>query len=541
MSQSRHVPGAPVLLWPSTPWFIATVISGALGALSVHGASPTPIEDPFVRNRPLDVRLIIPAEGLRSLRSQSRTWVEASWTEGRQSPVRVGVRVKGRTGSFRPIDDRPSLTVDFDRFSPGQSWQGLRRLHLNNSVEDPSFQHERVGAHLFQVAGIPAPRVTHGIVTLNGHRLGLYVIKEGFTPDFLARHFAATHGTLYEPEPGPGCDVDGPMSINFGPPNRAALHRLAAVAAEPEPNRRWRQLGEVLDRDQFITFLALETLLGHRDGYGQARNNYRLYHDPATDRFHFLPSGLDRLFGRTNAVLHPRFAGLMARAVVTTDAGYAAYTIRLGSLFTNLLQSPAWLQEIPARATTLETPLTRTEVRDLRAATANLIDRIRGRLAFVEATLARPLAPSLRFSNNVAAVTGWRPIDPPAQGRLDQTESPGTLQLRIVAGPRTTASWQATCRLAPGRYAFEAQSRTHQVLPLPFGRHQGASLAVNRQGTPADVWLKGDTDWTTLRVEFEVTADEPHVELTCTLRASSGEAWFAHPQLRRLGSPQLSR
>ena len=39
-------------------------------------------------------------------------------------------------------------------------------------------------------------------MTLNGRALGLYVLKEGFTEDFLACHFKQVSGDLFEPGEG---------------------------------------------------------------------------------------------------------------------------------------------------------------------------------------------------------------------------------------------------------------------------------------------------------------------------------------------------
>src|SRR6185369_9004699 len=114
----------------------------------------------------------------------------------------VAVRLKGSVGSFRPIDDKPSFTLDFARFHPGQKFHGLRRIYLNNSVEDASYCNEQIGSELFRGAGIPTPRVSRAVVALNGRRLGLYVLKEGFTEDFLSCYFKNVGGNLYEPDEG---------------------------------------------------------------------------------------------------------------------------------------------------------------------------------------------------------------------------------------------------------------------------------------------------------------------------------------------------
>lgn len=92
----------------------------------------------------------------------------------------VGLHLKGRNGSFRPLNDKPSLTLKFDKFKADQRFHGLKKIHLNNAAQDPSYLCEIICGELFRQAGVPATRGTHARVKLNGRDLGLYVLKEGF-------------------------------------------------------------------------------------------------------------------------------------------------------------------------------------------------------------------------------------------------------------------------------------------------------------------------------------------------------------------------
>ena len=173
-------------------WLVMAGWLGA-GAAAVEGLIEP---DLFKGGDPLHIQLEIPADGLKSLRQEPRTYVRATIRAGTNVLHHVALRLKGRTGSFRGLDDKPAFTLDFDRFVPEQRLHGLSKIHLNNSVEDPSYLHEKLGAELFRTAGIPAPRVSHALVEMNGRRLGLYVLKEGFTPEFLAQHFRRTDGSF---------------------------------------------------------------------------------------------------------------------------------------------------------------------------------------------------------------------------------------------------------------------------------------------------------------------------------------------------------
>jgi spore coat protein H len=344
----------------------------------------------FLDDAACRIRLEVASGDLRVLRDNPRQYVHATLREGTNILRGVAVRLKGAS-SFRNVDDKPSLTVDCARFSAGLRFHGLSKIHLNNSVEDPGYLNEKLGSELFHAAGLPAPRVSHALVELNGRRLGLYVLKEGFAGEFLARHFQRADGNLYEPQAGVAPDVNGPMPRNSGDGARDSpdLRRLAAASAE-DLALRWKTLGEILDLDRFLTFMAMEVLSGHRDGYCLARNNYRLYHEPASRRFIFLPDGMDQLFGRADFPVEPHVSGVVAKAVLETQEGREAYRQRVAVVFTNCFQAEALVNRVHAWSDALAPNLTRAEARALRREADDLCERIRQRVLHVRRQLAAP-------------------------------------------------------------------------------------------------------------------------------------------------------
>src|SRR5688572_15321737 len=95
--------------------------------------------------------------------------------------------------------------------------------------------------------------------------------------------------------------------------------------------------------------MCMEVMLGHRDGYCLARNNFRVYHDLDSDRMIFLPQGMDQLFGTANLPWQPSFAGLVARAVVSTPEGKQRYTECFGMLLTNVFNTASLTNRVDER------------------------------------------------------------------------------------------------------------------------------------------------------------------------------------------------
>ncbi len=472
------------------------------------------------------IQITIPPESLADLRANPREHIRATVREGSNTWA-AGVHVKGSVGSFRSIDGKPSLTLSFDRLGATQRFHGLRKIHLNNSVEDPSYMNELLGNDLFREAGVPAPRVTHAIVELNERRLGLYVLKEGFTEEFLARYFRHPDGNLYDIAKD-GHDVNEPLVKAFGkgPDDRQDLDVLAAAAQQPDLALRWKQLQATLDVEHFLSFMAMEILLGHRDGYCLARNNFRVYRDVDSNRILFFPQGMDVLFGNPRAPLQPVMNGLVARALMETPEGRKAYRARCSFLATNVLTPKRIGSIIERTLPPLRTTLNAEELAALDKEVTSLKQRVADRLADIERQLQQTPMQPLHFENDAALVTGWQAVDVPEGGNLTQIRIDGKPALAVVAGPVTSASWRAKVLLPRGRYRFEGSAKTSAVAALPFGKHHGAMLRVPGLSGSRSQALLGDNPWTRLAVSFEVRDRDQEVELICELRAHAGSAWF---------------
>jgi len=340
-------------LTPSVLVLVLFFLLRLTGVAPASEPSAAPGDTLFLANAPLrHLRLFIPDEGMERLRREPRQDFPARLEDGTGVWLDVGVHLKGGGGSWRNLDDRPSLTLSFNRFVPRQQYCGQTKLHLNNSVQDPSFCRELICAEMFRAGGIPAARVTHAEVSLNGRPLGLYVLKEGFTKTFLASHFRRTDGNLYDI--GPGQEVNERMhrQLGHGPDEQTDLRALATAALETNAVLRWAGLTNTLDVSRFVSFLALEVMLGHWDGYGMSGNNFRVYHDMDTDRLIFLPHGMDQALKQPLRTLRPELNALVARGVLSTPSGSALYRVRFGTLFTNVFVLPRLserLDEISAK------------------------------------------------------------------------------------------------------------------------------------------------------------------------------------------------
>jgi ankyrin repeat protein len=225
------------------------------------------------------------------------TYVDASVTIDGVTYPRVGVRKKGFIGSLD--NDRPSLKVKLDHVEEGTNIGGLDNLTFNNNKQDTSLMSQFMTYGLFDLAGSPGPRCAYAKVTVNGKDLGVYCHVESMKKQLLEREFGSDKGTLYE---GTVVDFYEDWDESFerksgkNKPGRAHIRKVIEAFELDDDDEFQETLWELVDEKSFYTFWTLEGLLSFWDGYSGNRNNFFIYLDPRTGKFHFMPWGADALF-----------------------------------------------------------------------------------------------------------------------------------------------------------------------------------------------------------------------------------------------------
>ncbi|HWN97001.1 MAG TPA: CotH kinase family protein [Methylomirabilota bacterium] len=504
---------------------------------------PAPGAEIFDNKHVLGFRIEISPSELATLRRNDRQPVRATVHEGTNVWRDVGLHVKGAAGSRRGIDDindGPALTLSFGKFTPDQRFYGLRKIHLNNSVQDGSFMTENICSELFRKAGVPTPRVSYATLVLNGKNRGrgLYVLKEGFTKDMLGLYFKNTEGNLYDGEFLR--EITEPLKRDQGEDedvnDRSDLKALAKAAQEPDTGRRWAELNRVLDMDRFLSFCALEVMTWDWDGYVMKPNNYRVYHDLDTGRMVFFPHGMDQMFWETSQFIVPRpnvFNGLVARAMMETPQGRKLYRERFGQLFTNVFQIEVLTNRVHELAELIRPHLRSASQLQAFNNNARVVhDRLVAQHANWQKRLGEPEPKPLVFSGGFASITNWTiPLLPrdPANAIRDRVRIDGRSALRILTTNRmtnTSASWRASALLGEGTYRLEALAKVAGVVSL-MNTNKGGGAGIRHSGIrkPRTNHLEGESDWEKLHYEFELKYEE-EVQLLCELRATQGEVWF---------------
>ncbi|WP_020471317.1 CotH kinase family protein [Zavarzinella formosa] len=287
---------------------------------------------------PLKIEITLDKENKALLDKDPRKYVRCTFKANDLTLNDVGLHLKGAAGSFRGWDDKPALTLNIDKFTKGQTFFGMDKIHLNNSVQDGSYFNEIVAADVFGRAGLPTARFTHVRVELNGRKVGMYLLKEGYDKTFLKRFFPDASGNLYDG--GFLQDIDAAIKQDSGSgKDRKDLQALVAACRTPDEKKRWEAVNKLLDVEKFISLACMEVLTVDWDGYTRNRNNYRLYHDPKTDKFVFIPHGKDQLFQNAGDAIWHGWGSIVGQAVLNHPEGKKLYIARMKELMEKVFTS----------------------------------------------------------------------------------------------------------------------------------------------------------------------------------------------------------
>ena len=300
------------------------------------------------------------------------TYVNASVKIGGAEFKDVGIRKKGFLGSLN--DERPSLKVKLNHVHKGTKLNGMSMFTFNNNNQDISLMSQAMGYPLYTAAGLPAPRVGYAKVIVNGKNLGVYAHVESLKKPMLRRAFGNDKGVFYE-----GTVVDffegwdkaferksGKQEVGL-----AKIQELTKVLEDHNLADVEGAIGKLVDLDSFYKFWAMEGLLGWWDGYSSNYNNFFVYLNPKTEKFHFVPWGLDAAFEKysklpgTNrrAPLSVKTKGRIAYRLYQVEAGRERYRQTLLHLMDKHWDEDKLVAEIERRETMLKPHVSRSQER----------------------------------------------------------------------------------------------------------------------------------------------------------------------------------
>ena len=230
---------------------------------------------------------------------QENTYYPADMTWNGITVRNVGIRSRG-LGSRR--EQKPGLRVDFDRYSDGQQFLGLKSFVLDNLSQDFSGIKETVAMRFFTRLGIPAPRETHTRLYVNGRYAGLYALVESVDKTMMGRVFGSigtniqNDGYLFEYNYVLGSpwrfayegstltpykarfdiktNESHAESLIWGP-----LEELVRFVNETPSSGFEQTIGSRLDLPAFVRYIAAQNFISQNDAFNgyDGMNNFYFY------------------------------------------------------------------------------------------------------------------------------------------------------------------------------------------------------------------------------------------------------------------------
>lgn len=265
------------------------------------------------------VYLTLPPASITALNADPDEYVEGTFslaeTDGTptgvgapSTPITVEIRLKGQLGSARSLAQKAAFKIKFPKKGP---FQGLRKMTLNNMVQDASSIHEALTYRAFRAAGVDASRTGYAYVYVNGTDYGLHLNLENVDDIAVEKRigdfehvYEGAYGVDVQTAPGPtpaevsttaeAFEIDEGDEDDLG--DLEALIASVNSAAGGDWSRRVEALA---DLKQMTRMWAVEKYAGHWDGYSGIAsgayqpNNYYLQSD-AEGWFRLLPWGVDQ-------------------------------------------------------------------------------------------------------------------------------------------------------------------------------------------------------------------------------------------------------
>jgi hypothetical protein len=226
----------------------------------------------------------------------------------------IAIRYKGNS-SYRGArsDLKRSVKLDFNVAGQRRRFFGMSRLNLNNNAFDASQMRETLAYDVFHRAGVPAPRTAYArvFITVPGQYqreyAGLFTVVEQIDQDFFIARWNHKVGLLLKPEGLSGLPDLGKDWNSYAESYSSKIPAKAAdaqrfIAFVQFVNHSSDQdfaahIGDYLDVDEFLRFLAGEVVTVNSDSPLAMNHNYYLTVRPDTGKVVWVPWDMNMAFG----------------------------------------------------------------------------------------------------------------------------------------------------------------------------------------------------------------------------------------------------
>lgn len=223
----------------------------------------------------------------------------------------VGIRIRGNTSL---LSKKKSFKISFNKYVQDRDYKGLRKLNLIGNHNDPTYIREKLFYDCYTKAGLPSRRSSFVHLYINDVYFGLMTNMEEIDKEWLRDKFIYDEGNLYKCYYGSNLVEISTnandykfgstsqrvyeLTTNESQDNYSDLRDLIhTINNNPNDANYLSYLDTIFDYREYLKIYALDVLTGNWDNYAYNTNNYYLYNDSITGKFHFITFDTDNSFG----------------------------------------------------------------------------------------------------------------------------------------------------------------------------------------------------------------------------------------------------
>ncbi|MDP6930521.1 MAG: CotH kinase family protein [Planctomycetota bacterium] len=196
--------------------------------------------------------------------------------------------------------------------------------------------------------------------------------------------------------------------------DRASSDMLIAADLQTSDRDDEAAIADLVDLDSFYAFWAAEGLMGFWDGYASNANNFFVYLNPTTDKFHFLPWGLDVAFQKYSQLgydprepISVKTKGLVAHKLYQLESGRQRYAKTLKKLLKSAWSERSLAREINRIQSMLRPHLTHAQSGMMASAMNKVRDFVEERRQAVVAEIAGGMPVWTKAPTPPFVIKGW--------------------------------------------------------------------------------------------------------------------------------------
>ncbi|MDA3930406.1 MAG: CotH kinase family protein [Prolixibacteraceae bacterium] len=213
----------------------------------------------------------------------------------------IGIRIRGNTSR---ASYKKSFKIDFKEYG-GEQFYKLKKFNLKPNNNDPSFIREPLSWSVYTRMNVSAARTNFVELYMNNEFMGVYLNCENIDDEFVDRRYGNEAGNLYKCTWGADLsssndaynDWNIELKTNEEENDRFGLIKFIDLLNAPQNDEWESEIEAIFNVDNYLRQLAVESMIGHWDGYSFNTNNYYLYEDSASGRIQFIPYDLDNTWG----------------------------------------------------------------------------------------------------------------------------------------------------------------------------------------------------------------------------------------------------